>query len=116
MLPTTSTARSFWELVDSLSKAGFKDWSALQASLEARLRDGLSRGEMTLTRPERQLLDGLHLRERFLHIPFYAAKDAKGPSWWISLKGSCEKAEAMTPESRHLPPVPAADEDAPSPT
>lgn len=112
MLPDTSRAPTFWSLVDELQKAEVKEWATLQRVLEARLREGLARGEMPLTRPERQLLDGLHLRERFLLIPKYAVRERNGPGWWISLKGSREAAEAMTPETRYLPP---RSEPAPSP-
>ena len=86
MLPVTSSATSYWLLAESLPPD--TEWNALQAALEDRLQQG-SETNPTLTIPERQLLEGLRLREGCLHIPFYAEAETHGPMWWMALKGSC---------------------------
>ena len=89
MSTTTSPAKSFWDLVDSLSPN--EDLTKLQATLEQRLHTDLA----SMTIPERQLLDALRLREECLAIPFYAKRDKADPQWWINFKGSSQAAIAM---------------------
>lgn len=85
MLPTTSTATSLWDLMDSLSPE--TDWNALHKALEKRLQAG-SPHNPTLTTPERQLLTGLRLREQCLASPLYAKREETDPGWWITIMAS----------------------------
>ena len=82
MIDSTSTAKTFWDLMELLPKD--TNWSALKDQLKERLQEGTETAP-TLTYPQNRLLVGLRLRERFLVSPLYVKMQETDPFWWTGI-------------------------------